>query len=188
MSQAAWISIGGRRSQVLCNKDCAKWAMVASSERRVQHHKMNLHQWEHFLQAEIDVTTAKPSSDLPYDLTNNSFNHDFDVSTIIPPVGKEGFSVNHGGGELELYEDLSNTLSSQCTILGSPFCYKSPSFVSLPTTISNSDETSEIFSIEVVDLYKHYHAVFAHSLPHLNVMAQGCIEALPIQPTVAITL
>jgi hypothetical protein len=74
---------------------------------------MNLHQWEHFLQAEIDVTTAKPSSDLPHDPTNNSFNHDFDFSTIIPPVGKEGFSVSHGGGELELYKDLSNALSSQ---------------------------------------------------------------------------
>ncbi|KAG1852894.1 hypothetical protein DFJ58DRAFT_661001 [Suillus subalutaceus] len=44
---------------------------------------------------------------------NDSFNHDFDVSTIIPPVGEEGFSVSHGGGELELHEDLSNALSSQ---------------------------------------------------------------------------
>lgn len=74
---------------------------------------MNLHQRERFLQAEIDATTAGPSSDLPYDPTNDNFNHDFDISTIIPPVGEEGFSVSHGGGEFELYEDLSNALSSQ---------------------------------------------------------------------------
>ncbi|KAG1746564.1 uncharacterized protein EDB91DRAFT_1245759 [Suillus paluster] len=180
MSQAAWISIGGRRTQVIRNKDCAKRAMVASSECAAQLRKVSLHQWEHFLQAEKDVTTAKPSSDLPYDLTNNSFNHDFNFSTIIPPVGEEGFSVSHGDGELELYEDLSNALSSQCPHIDDrdrhdhttrlalswaaqyellvdaylQFRYESPSFVSLPTTISDSDETSETFSIEVVDLFE----------------------------------
>ncbi|KAG2068959.1 hypothetical protein BDR04DRAFT_1119391 [Suillus decipiens] len=80
---------------------------------------------------------------------------------IIPPVGEEGFSVSHGGGELELYEDLSNALSSQCPCIDDcdqhdhttqlalswaaqyeslvdvylQFHYESPSFVSLPTTI-----------------------------------------------------
>lgn len=40
-----------------------------------------------------------------------------DLPSIIPPIGEEGFAVSHGGGEMELYEELGHALScQQCVI------------------------------------------------------------------------
>jgi hypothetical protein len=70
------------------------------------------------LQAEHHVTAPTPHPDLeePHDF-NNDLTNDIDIATIIPPIGEEGFSVSHSGGEIELYEELSDVLSSQWYVI-----------------------------------------------------------------------
>jgi hypothetical protein len=79
---------------------------------------MNLHQRERFLQAEHHVTAPTPRPDLeePHGF-NDDLTNDIDIAAIIPPIGEEGFSVSHSGGEIELYEELSDVLSSQWYVI-----------------------------------------------------------------------
>ncbi|KAG1900852.1 uncharacterized protein F5891DRAFT_1188350 [Suillus fuscotomentosus] len=43
-----------------------------------------------------------------------------------PPIGKEGFAVSHGGGEMELYKELGHVLSCQWCIITCHFFYYLP--------------------------------------------------------------
>jgi len=82
---------------------------------------MNLHQREQFLKAECHIAapTPHPDSEQPNDFNNHGLTDDVDISTIIPPIGEEGFSVSHSGGEIELYEELSDVLSSKRYVIAS---------------------------------------------------------------------
>jgi len=134
ISQAARISVGGRKNQVIRSQHCSKRAAVASAQRTAQLRgtfylfisntasyrylsDMDLHQRERFLRAEHHITTPTPHPEESHGFDGNfdsdGFTNDVDISTIIPPIGEEGFSVSHSGGEIELYKELSNVLSSQ---------------------------------------------------------------------------
>jgi hypothetical protein len=81
---------------------------------------MNLHQRERFLKAERNITTPT------FDLNDDGVNNDMDFSTMIPPIGEESFAASHGGGEMELYEELGHALSyERCVILCYFFYYLS---------------------------------------------------------------
>ncbi|KAG1738873.1 uncharacterized protein EDB91DRAFT_1237656 [Suillus paluster] len=119
-----------------------------------------------------------------------------DLSSIIPPIGEEGFAVSHGGGEMELYEELGHALS--CQQIHIDDCDRHDHTARLVYAWADQYEALHP-STQVSQLPKtpfqyalltSSQGVFSHCLPHINVslMTRGCIGSSPLQPTVAITI
>ncbi|KAG2755649.1 hypothetical protein P692DRAFT_201836751 [Suillus brevipes Sb2] len=126
-----------------------------------------------------------------------------DIDAMLPPPGEESFTVSHAGDEVALYKELEQMTMGQPRRVDTRNCseciaHQVADWASQYDDLTDallrykadyehpplSDDASENFSIEVVDIL----GISVSPFVNVSLLHHGCIGSSPIHPTTAITI